>query len=576
MIEFKKVRWKNFLSTGNQWTEINFKEKSTTLIVGKNGSGKSTVLDALTFVLFNKPFRKINKPQLPNSINEKDCLVEVEFSTNNTNWLIRRGMKPNIFEIHRNGTVLEQSAEVKDDQKFLENKVLKLNYKSFTQIVILGSSTFIPFMQLPLASRREIIEDLLDIKIFSTMNSILKDRLKMTQEEIKQLSNKKSLIDEKILMQQNFIHELDVKGQSEITRKKNKIIEIQGKIEDAEKLSNNLIKQSENIDVEIQQYANSNSKSKKLYDLRGKLQNKLDRLIKDKSFFIDNETCPTCSQVIDNEVKETKIKEHDDSLSEVESGLKELQAELKKTQEDESKLVELSTTLSDLNKQIRDLNNKCKYDLQIIEDIKNEIYEIEHNLENKTEESEKLNIFKQEQDSIANKLDKKREDIQYHEFIYSLLKDNGVKSKIIKNYLPIINQQVNRFLHMMDFYINFNFDEEFNESVKTPIHENFSYESFSEGEKQRIDLALVFTWREIARMKNSVNTNLLILDEIFDSSLDVNGTDDFLKIIRYIIKDANIFVISHKSELHDKFESVIRFEKIKGFSRIIHKETEDK
>lgn len=566
MIEFKKIRWKNFLSTGNQFTEIDFRENSTTLIVGKNGSGKSTVLDALTFGLFNKPFRKINKPQLLNSTNEKDCVVEIEFSVGSTEWLIRRGIKPTIFEIHRNGKQLEQSAEAKDDQKFLETKVLKLNFKSFTQIVILGSSTFVPFMQLTLANRREIIEDLLDIKIFSTMNLIVKDRIKTIQEEVKNLTYKKNLIQEKISMQENFIHDLDVKGQSEIDRKKNKIIEIKGKIENAEVNCQKLVENSSSLEEKIGKYSNATSKSKKLHDCHGKLQNKLDRLNKDRAFFVDNETCPTCSQVINDIVKHSKVQDHDNSILDVVNALDELKIHLEETQNEESQLIELSKKQSELNKQIRDIMNKVKYDTQIIQDIKDEILEIENNLDHKVEESEKLNNFKIEEKSILSNLDKKGDQIQYHDFIYSLLKDNGVKSKIIKNYLPVINQQVNRFLQMMDFYINFTFDEEFNESVKTPIHENFSYESFSEGEKQRIDLSLVFTWREIARMKNSVNTNLLILDEVFDSSLDINGTDEFLKIIKFVIQDANIFVISHKSEMHDKFESVIEFDKIKGFS----------
>jgi DNA repair exonuclease SbcCD ATPase subunit len=566
MIEFKKIRWKNFLSTGNQFTELDFRENSTTLIVGKNGSGKSTVLDALTFVLFNKPFRKINKPQLPNSTNDKDCLVEIEFSTGSTEWIVRRGIKPTIFELYRNGTKLEQSAEAKDDQKFLESKVLKLNFKSFTQIVILGSSTFVPFMQLTTAARREIIEDLLDIKIFSTMNLIVKDEIKSIQDEVKNLNYKKNLIEEKILMQENFIQELDLKGQSEIIRKKNKIVEIKSKIEESESACGKLLDECEQIDSEIEKYSNATSKSKKLYDVRGKLQNKLDNLNKNKSFFIDNETCPTCSQTIGDDLKQSKINEHDSNITEVFSALNELESELQKIKKDEEKLIDLSSKGSELNKQIRDLMNKCKYDAQIIEDIKGEIVEIENGLNNKTEETNILNEFKVEETQIQKEVDKKKEKLQQYDFIYSLLKDTGVKTKIIKNYIPVINQQVNKFLQMMDFYINFTFDEEFNESVRTPIHEKFSYESFSEGEKQRIDLALVFTWREIARMKNSVNTNLLILDEVFDSSLDINGTDDFLKIIRYVIKDANIFVISHKSEMHDKFENVIQFEKIKEFS----------
>ena len=568
MIEFKKIRWKNFLSTGNQFTEVNLEKNSTTLIVGKNGSGKSTILDALTFGLFNKPFRKINKPQLVNSSNEKECLVEIEFTANKIDWIVRRGIKPNVFEIFRNGSKLEQSAEIRDDQKFLETKVLKLNYKSFTQIVILGSSTFVPFMQLPLSSRREIIEDLLDIRIFSTMNSILKEKIKSTSEETKQLTYKKNIVEEKISMQENFINDLNEKGKSEITRKENKIVEIKGKIKDSELECKDLISKCEKLDEEIKQYANASKTSKKLYDFRGKMQNKLDRLEKDRQFFLDNETCPTCSQEIETAVKNMKISQYDNNLDSVRTGLDELEVQLKKTQEEESKLLELSKNSSEINKQIRDKTNKVRYDLQVIEDIKNEIFEIEENLDNRVEETAKLEHFSNDFNSILSKIDTKKSDTQHYNFIYSLLKDNGVKSKIIKNYLPVINQQINKFLHLLDFYINFTFDEEFHESVKTPIHERFSYDSFSEGEKQRIDLALVFTWREIAKMKNSVNTNLLILDEVFDSSLDTNGTDDFLKIVRFVIKDANIFLISHKSEMHDKFESFIQFEKVKGFSRI--------
>jgi len=569
MICFKKIKWKNFLSTGNQFTEINFTDHATTLIVGTNGAGKSTVLDALTFVLFNKPFRKINKPQLLNSQNEKDCLVEIEFSTASTEWLVRRGMKPNIFEIYRNGNMLSQSSEAKDDQKNLEQNILKLNYKSFTQIVVLGSSTFVPFMQLPAAHRREVIEDLLDIKVFSSMNTIVKDRIRGFNENLRTLESQKEMIREKIEMQRNFINEIETKGKAEISRKSNKIEELENEIE-TENIKVNLINsQIEKLNEDMSSYVNSSSKTKKLSEYRGKLDNKLSRLKSDKNFFVENETCPTCSQIISDEVKLTKISEHDEKISEMISGIEELESHIQQTLDDEKKFNNLSKDVFEKTKEVQLSLNQIKNNQKVCKDILDEVQIISHGLENKTEETDKLKQFNSSLKKIEKELKDSKENFQYHDFIFHLLKDGGVKSKIIKNYLPLINQQVNRYLQMMDFYINFQLDDEFNETIKSPIHENFSYASFSEGEKMRVDLSLLFTWREVARIKNSVNTNLLILDEVFDSSLDGFGTDEFLKIIRYIIKDANIFVISHKSDLNDKFENVLKFGKVKGFSRIV-------
>ena len=569
MILFEKVRWKNFLSTGNQFTEINFQEYSTNLIIGTNGAGKSTVLDALTFSLFGKAFRKINKPQLVNSVNEKDCVVEVEFSTNGVQWKVQRGIKPAIFKVWRDDTPLDQSAAALDQQKWLEQNVLKMNYKSFTQIVILGSSTFVPFMQLTPSNRREVIEDLLDIRIFSSMNSVIKEKIRLVREDIKILELKKESLIDKVSMQETFIEELESRGKENIKAKETKIQELLGEEND---LINDNIRLTEDVDdlqKVLQSYTGATEKLRKLGNLKGKISNKVSTITKEHKFFTENTVCPTCDQHIEESFRINRIKDAQNSAKELQSGYKDLEEAIKEEEERERQFTTLSKEITKLTHGISQNNVKIAGCQRQVRDLESEIQRITDQLANRNTEHEKLETFKNNLKTTYDDLAQHKDTINYYDFSYSLLKDGGVKTKIIKKYLPLINQQVNRYLQLMDFYINFSLDEEFSETVQSPIHEDFSYSSFSEGEKMRIDLALLFTWREVARMKNSVNTNLLIMDEVFDSSLDGVGTEDFLKIIRFIIKDANIFVISHKESLHDKFDNVSRFDKIKGFSRMV-------
>ena len=569
MITFKTIKWKNFLSTGNQWTSIDFRVNNTNLIVGTNGAGKSTMLDALTFALFNKPFRKINKSQLINTTNERDCCVEIEFSINSRDYLIRRGIKPNIFDIEVNGNPLHKESDDRINQKLLEENILKVNYKSFTQIVILGSSSFVPFMQLTGSNRRDVIEDLLDIRIFSAMNSLIKEKLRFQREQIRSLDLKKENLKDKSEMQVKFIKEIESRSKEDIKNKRDKIkvlgIEADTHIEHNQLLESNI----EDIIKEQEEVTGAGEKLVKLNNLKGKITQKVSTITKEHKFFTDNTVCPTCSQNIEEEFRVNRIADVQTKARELKKGYNDLEESIKTEQERERQFNKLSKEITKLNNDISQNNTRIGHNQRQIRDLEDEVQIITEQLKNRNTEHEKLEEFKSSLKKTIDDISSKREESVHYDFAYSLLKDDGVKTKIIKKYLPFINQQVNRYLQMMDFYINFTLDEEFNETVKSPIHEDFSYSSFSEGEKMRIDLALLFTWREVARVKNSVNTNLLIMDEVFDSSLDGFGTDEFLKIIRYIIKDANIFVISHKSELHDKFESVIRFDKVKGFSRMI-------
>jgi DNA repair exonuclease SbcCD ATPase subunit len=569
MILFEKIRWKNFLSTGNQFTEVELNKNSTTLIVGNNGAGKSTILDALCFVLFGKAFRKINKPQLVNTTNEKDCLVEIELKIGSTDWMIRRGIKPNIFEIYRNGSVLDQSSSAIDQQKYLEQSILKMNYKSFTQIVILGSSNFVPFMQLSAASRREVIEDLLDIKIFSSMNVIIKEKIRSLKEEIRTLELKKESVRDKVEMQKNFIEELQNLSNANVNANKEKIANLDNEIGDYLEENSSMEDPLRALIREQDEIIGYAEKLKKFGQLKGKISQKVSTITKEHKFFTENTVCPTCTQSIEEEFRLNRIKDAQDKAKELQSGYKELEEAIKEEEERERQFNNLSEEIRKLTNGISQNNIKINGLRRQIRNLEKEIQTIAENLANRNSEHEKLEQFKSDLKLVYDNLSGKKDLIQYHDFSYSLLKDSGVKSKIIKKYLPLINQQVNRYLQMLDFYINFTLDEEFNETVQSPIHEDFSYSSFSEGEKQRIDLALLFTWREVAKFKNSTNTNLLILDEVFDSSLDGFGTEDFLKIIRYVIKDANVFIISHKAGMEDRFESVLRFEKIKGFSRMM-------
>jgi len=569
MILFERIRWKNFLSTGNQFTELDFTKNSTNLIVGTNGAGKSTVLDALTFALFGKPFRKINKPQLPNSVNEKDCRVEVEFSVGSTEWKVIRGIKPNLFEIYRGDNLLDQDAAALDQQKWLEKNVLKMNYKSFTQIVILGSSTFVPFMQLNASNRREVIEDLLDIRIFSSMNSVIKEKIRGLREEIKVLDLKKESLIDKVEMQENFIEEIESRGKQNIKDKENKIQSVLIEENDLMNINVTLEKSVDDLTHQMEEVTGATEKLRKLSNLKGKISNKVSTITKEHKFFTENTVCPTCTQPIEEDFRINKISDAQSKAKELQSGYKELEEAINKEEERERQFLFLSKEVTSLTHGISKNNTKIAGCQRQIRDLESEIQRITEQLANRNIENDKLETFKENLKTTYDELAQRKDTINYYDFSYSLLKDGGVKSKIIKKYLPLINQQVNRYLQMMDFYINFTLDEEFNETVQSPIHEDFSYASFSEGEKMRIDLALLFTWREVARMKNSVNTNLLIMDEVFDSSLDGFGTEEFLKIIKYVVKDANVFVISHKTGMDDRFDSVIKFEKVKGFSRMV-------
>jgi len=568
MITFQKIRWKNFLSTGNTFTEIDFQEHHTNLIIGTNGAGKSTVLDALTFVLFNKPFRRINKPQLVNTTNERECLVEIEFVINTRQYVVRRGIKPAVFDIVVNGVELHREADDRAMQRILEENILKLNYKSFTQIVILGSSTFVPFMQLTTANRREVIEDLLDIRIFSAMNNILKDRLREKKEQVKSLELKKETLKDKMKMQKDFIEELENRGNANINANQEKITKLD--VEVGVYMTENATTEEEifKFTKEQEEVIGAGDKLVKLNNLKGKISQKVSVITKEHKFFTENTVCPTCTQTIEEEFRLNRITDAQNKAKELQKGFRELEETIKFEQERERQFNALSKEITKLTHGISQNNTRISLNQRQIRDLESEIQTITENLANRNTEHEKLEEFKENLQNTIEYLSDKKEKIVHYDFAYSLLKDGGVKTKIIKKYLPFINQQVNRYLQMMDFYINFHLDEEFNETIKSPIHEDFSYSSFSEGEKMRIDLALLFTWREVARVKNSVNTNLLIMDEVFDSSLDGFGTDEFLKIIRYVIKNANIFVISHKIDLYDKFENVVKFNKVKGFSEV--------
>ena len=569
MIKFENIRWKNLLSTGNQWTQIDFAKFSSTLIIGTNGAGKSTILDALTFVLFNKPFRKITKGQLVNSTNEKDCKVEVEFGIGTREYKVVRGIKPAVFEIWVDGKMLNQDSAANDQQKNLENNILKLNYKSFTQIVVLGSSAFVPFMQLNNTHRREVIEDLLDIRIFSAMNSVIKDKIRKIRDDVKVLTLKKESLHDKVDMQKEFIEEIENRGKENITEKKEKLTILLDESDELNLTNKSLEDEIKTLTISQEKVVGTGDRLLKLNNLKGKITQKVSTITKEHKFFTSNTVCPTCTQDIEESFRLNRIADVQNKSEDLREGLKELEETIKLEEDRERQFTQLSKEITKLTHGISKNNTKISGFQRQIRDIESEIQRLTSQLADRNTEHEKLSNLREQYNTTFEELVEKKDDVSYKDFVYNLLKDGGVKTKIIKKYLPLINQQVNRYLQMMDFYINFKLNEEFNETIESPIHEDFSYASFSEGEKMRIDLALLFTWREVAAYKNSTNTNLLIMDEVFDSSLDGYGTDEFLKIIRYVIKDANIFIISHKEALHDKFESVIQFEKVKGFSRMV-------
>jgi len=568
MLIFQKLRYKNFLSSGDSFTEIDFLANNTNLIIGSNGAGKSTILDALTFVLFNKPFRKINKPQLVNTINEKDCVVEIEFNNNNRQYLVRRGIKPNVFDIEVDGKLLDKRGDDRDNQITLEDNILKVNYKSFTQIVILGSSTFVPFMQLSAAHRREVIEDLLDIRVFSSMNGIVKERVRTIREDLKILELKKSTLKDKGEMQAKFIDDITKRGEANIEAKRNNIAKYMIEQQQIQENTVEVLDSIGKLTAELEELKGAGDKLRELGGLKGKIQQKITTLSKNHKFFHDNTSCPTCTQDIDEDLRQDKLDELGAEAKKLKGGYQDLEKVIKSEEVREASFTETSGRLLELNKELSTSNTTISNINKNIINLENEVVGIRESIDSQAESKEKLNDIVTKLQKSSDEISNLKVEMEKHQFLNDLLKDGGVKTNIIRKYIPLINRHVNNYLQMMEFYINFNLDEEFNETVVSPIHERFSYSSFSEGEKMRIDLALLFTWREVARVRNSVNTNLLIMDEVFDSSLDGFGTEEFLKIIRYVVKDANIFIISHKTELHERFDNVLKFEKERGFSKL--------
>jgi len=568
MIIFKTVRWKNFLSTGNQFTEIQLDRSPTTLIIGENGAGKSTILDALCFGLFNKPFRNIAKKQLVNSVNNGSSVVEVEFSIGTKEVKVVRGIKPNAFEVYVNGNMINQDANARDYQKHLEQQIMGLNYRSFTQVVILGSSTFVPFMQLPTKARREVVEDILDIKIFSLMNFLLKNKTKELNEETRNVDYNFDLTKEKVKLQEKFIKEV-VNNKSEI------IAENQQKVHDNQFTINArkedilaLEQDKNNLSYNAEEQARLEDKIQKLSKTEAALQNKRSNHERQIQFFQTNDECPTCEQSITESTKQTQTERRNEKVRELERAIGELE-ELENGEK--SKLDVIISNLESIRKhdvEIAKIRASIKEMELFNEKLKKDIETYESG-QISEEDKEKLAKLKGQIELIEEQKSKLTEDKFYIDVARNLLQDTGIKTKIIKQYLPIMNKLVNTYLSSMDFFVNFNIDENFNETIKSRFRDEFSYASFSEGEKMRIDLALLFTWRAIAKMKNSTNTNLLILDEIFDSSLDGTGTDDFLKILN-TFHDQNVFVISHKQDmLFDKFRSVVQFKKEKNFSHLV-------
>jgi DNA repair exonuclease SbcCD ATPase subunit len=569
MIIFEKVRWKNFLSTGNWFTEIDLKRSPNTLIIGSNGSGKSTILDALTFGLFGKPFRKINKPQLPNSINEKDCVVEIEFAIGKKAYKIIRGIKPNVFEIYIDGKLLNQDAAAKDYQEVLEKNILKLNFKSFTQIVILGSASFTPFMQLSAADRRGIIEDLLDIQIFSSMNSLVKEKMGEIKDKSVQLKYDLDLTAEKIELQKQNIEENKKHNDEEIEKKR---IEITKSEEQIKSLNKDIVLIRKHIDVLTSKILNKDSleiKRTKLSNLENQLSNNLKKLDKEVRFYEDNHDCPTCKQTITQDWKEKQILEKQVKKGDISLALDDIEKKISETNEKVNQIVKITKHINEHNSEVIKHNASITAINKYVAKLNAEITELSTKKDNLEDENTKLKELREELAGLIKKQKELADEKQYYEFAGTLLRDTGIKTKIIKQYLPIMNKLINKYLTAMDSFINFNLNENFEETIKSRHRDDFSYHNFSEGEKMRIDLAILFTWRQIAKLKNSVNTNLLILDEVFDSSLDTVGTDEFLKLMYDVGQDTNVFVISHKGDqLFDKFRSVIRFEKKNNFSRI--------
>ncbi len=568
MIEFKYVRWKNFLSTGNNFIEIQLDRNPTTLIIGENGAGKSTVLDALCFGLFGKPFRNINKPQLLNSVNNSSAIVEVEFKISSKYIKVIRGIKPNVFEIYVNGKMYNQDANARDYQKYLEQQILKLNYRSFTQVVILGSSTFVPFMQLRARHRREVVEEILDIQIFSLMNMLLKQKLKNISDDIRDIDYQLELIREKIELQNQYINDIK-KNKDKVIKEKTTLIGCNEEEVFKMKLDIDFHqKNNEELIYQIKDNDEVNDKQNKLKDIQSQLKEKHRAHTRLVGFFEKNEDCPTCQQHIDEKFKKNMINSKKKEVDKFSTALSELEQILDQSIDRQKVIKSIANKIRENEVHIAKENSSVTQLEKFNATLKSEVEQLEVSDIVKSD-FDRLNELKENLSDIENQKSKLREDLSYSEAAKNMLQDTGIKTKIIKQYLPIMNKLINTYLTSMEFYVNFTLNESFEETIKSRYRDEFTYESFSEGEKMRIDLALLFTWRAIAKMKNSTNTNLLMLDEIFDSSLDGSGTDEFLKILN-TLGDENVFVISHKQDvLVDKFRSTIKFEKVKNFSHVV-------
>jgi len=571
MIQFKSVRWKNFLSTGNAFSEIRLDASPATLIVGTNGAGKSTFLDAMCFALFNKPFRKITKGQLVNAVNERDLLVEIEFSIGSRDYMIRRGAKPNVFEIYLNGEMLNQEASVQEQQKHLEQSILRLNYKSFTQVVILGSSCFVPFMQLTPPNRREVIEDLLDIRIFSTMNTLLKEKVKGVKETLRECDYQYELVKQKVQMQQRFIADLKEQSSANNARRSKDIESLEDEITFLMTDVAEGLEVSASHDKSLDSYGNVEEELSQLRLFESRFDDKKKAFKKEFKFFDKNDSCPTCKSVITEDVRANKKAEITASIDEIDEASITLHKKLKSIVQQVSDKQIVMSDLMEVQQKISNCNKEIQWKKKEIKKIEDKIKNADNN--NLTREKEKLQEIASTGMEVEKELSTNRKVRNNYDTVTNMLRDTGIKAGIIKRYLPVMNQLINRYLKELDFYVSFDLDENFEETIKSRFRDEFSYASFSEGEKMRIDLALLFTWRTIAKMKNSANTNLLILDEIFDSSLDVSGTDDFLKILHTVADNTNVFVISHKTEtLQDKFSSTLVVEKKQNFSIITKEE----
>jgi DNA repair exonuclease SbcCD ATPase subunit len=565
-IAFSKIRWKNLLSTGNAFTELDLSTQGTTLIVGENGAGKSTILDALTFALFGKPFRNINKPQLVNSITNREAMVELEFMIGRNHYMIRRGLKPSVFEVYCNDTLLNQEAEMKDYQELLEKKILKTNYKSFCQVVVLGSASFVPFMQLPTGQRRAIIEDLLDLQVFTVMNTLLKSRVQENQDQIFQNSTDQKLVSEKIKMLKDHLSEVRSKSEQFIKEKTATLESLEFKVSEILSAKQTLREQADELNVDATYVAALESRLERMRVLRSRMETKVSMLVKDIKFFTDHDSCPTCRQNINREFSCQIVSQRETETKEIEAGLQELARKHEQLHAELNKFLDLDKKYDEIITQISHETLRARMYEDQIKSIQKEIKDAQHD---KDETGDvKVADLETQLNGLTSLYNELQDDRQVLAAAAAMLKDGGIKTKIVNQYVPIINKLINKYLSEFDLFVEFHLDEQFNETIKSRHRDEFSYSSFSEGEKQKIDLAILFTWRAVAKLRNSLNTNLLILDEVFDSSLDSNAADDLLKILQGLSKDANVFIISHRDNLHDKFTNTIRFVKHKNFSKL--------